>query len=165
MMNFIEFIGFIAMLLFMVNAVRDAKKRRENPEEFEEEEREQAERLKAFLRGVNEDMQETPRPRQQKQPLKIHQKTPAPSFQHTAAAPPKPVVRHDHKEHMHTIYEDAYATYEKDPYAHSVVDAYGPMKKKISRADVLMRRLRDPKDMVLWREIIGPPIALKKDVH
>jgi hypothetical protein len=158
-MNFIEFVGFIAMLLFMVNAMRDAKKRRENPEEFEEEEREQAERLKAFLQGVNEDMQGISKSRPKKT---VKPQQPVPIPQQRVISPSKP-VRRDHAEQIHNVYEDAYATKEMDPYAHPVTDAYGPTKKGMSRAEVLMKRWNDRKDIVVWHEIIGPPKALKNE--
>ncbi|MGZ3633861.1 MAG: hypothetical protein ACXWM7_06225 [Parachlamydiaceae bacterium] len=160
-MNFIEFVGFVAMLLFMVNAMRDAKKRRENPEEFEEEESEQAERLKAFLQSVSEDMQGISQSRPQK-PVKPQQPVPTPKQR---VIPPSKPVRRDHAEQIHTVYEDAYATKEMDPYAHPVTDAYGPTKKRTSRAEALMKRWKDRKDIIVWHEIIGSPTALKNEQH
>jgi hypothetical protein len=163
-MNFVEFAGFIAMLLLVLNSMRENKKRRENPEDFEEEEHEQAERLKAFLRGVNDDMQEMPTapPKVQAKPAIRLQPKPAP-VQHQIINAPLKSLRKDHSEHIHTPYMDAYATDEKDPYAHSNKDAYAFVKRKKIRAESLMRRLKTSKDMVLWHEIIGPPTALKNE--
>lgn len=172
-MNFIQFAGFIALLLFMVNSIKETKRRRENPEEFEEEELKQAERLKAFLRDVNHDMQEMPAvpPRKQvkaitkpiQNPVTITQQK---SFtqQKNINAPPRP-IKSGHSEHIHTLYEDAYATGEQDPYAASKIDAYAFVQKRKSRASSLIGRLQSPKDMVLWHEIIGPPLALKDERH
>lgn len=60
-MNLIEFIGFIvsllAMLVLMVKKRSDERRRRANPEEYERQEMEQADKLKSFLKSINEDME------------------------------------------------------------------------------------------------------------
>jgi hypothetical protein len=61
-----------------------------------------------------------------------------------------------HKPHVETAWEDPY----KDPYAIKK-DAYAITEKRKSKAYYLKKRLRTPQDMVLWHEIMSPPVGMR----
>jgi hypothetical protein len=172
--NFIEFAGFIAMLLFLLHSARNTRRRKaEQEDEIEPEELEQAQRLKDFLRGIDSDMKPSPvvnrqPPKQPPKPLKE-----APKWEHASAKQPmKPTKEKSLKTHVEAHYaprasETAYSITQepyKDPYAIKR-DAYAITERRKSGAFYLKKRLKSPQDMILWHEIVSPPLALRNRKH
>ncbi len=169
-MNIIEFAGFIAMLFFLLHSARNTRKRKEQAdEEIEPEEMEQAQRLKEFLQGIDSDMKPSPvanrrppkqAPKPQKEVLKWEHSS-ANAKQHLKSTKEKQKTQQQaHYSPIETAYSIAKEPY-KDPYAIKR-DAYALTEKRKSRAFYLKKRLKSPQDMILWHEIVSPPLALRK---
>lgn len=166
-MNFIEFVGFIAMLLFMLSSFGKSKRRKQNPEEYEAEEGEKTRQLREFLQGVNGEFLNKPTPLH----LPLPPKPKVPKATNKSSFTPKVQPNEKIAKGKNDLHKGAYAPVmkeflhpvEQDAYAPSTKDAYAFEKKKKSRAFGLLQRLRSPKEMVLWHEIIGPPKALRNE--
>lgn len=140
-MTFIEFIGFIvtilALFFLLIRKSWEERKRRENPEIYEEEEKDREKALREFLRSLNVEVEETETELEEPPP-------PEP------IAPPSPQVQE-------TGIEDS-------PY-----DLLGPSasswrvvgKGEKTRADKILEKLDQRRDILVFREILGKPKALQ----
>lgn len=165
-MGLIDFITFIAAMLFLLVSSR-RKRERDNPEEVEAEEQEEAERLREFLNDVNMGSNE------------VSTKKPLPHYQKSANSDrfneqrkfqkPKPVktikTGVNEKPFQKTYskadydFEDKHREFESKER-----DAYVIGKKQENqRAKNLFANLKNPQDLILLREILGPPKALKRE--
>ena len=157
-MDIVEFITFIAAMLLLLVSSRN-KRQRENPEEVEAEDELQAVRLREFLQTVNSDMKESS---SQKGSSKLSQIA-QPSRKSQKS---KSVNRSPNKDNRllasHSPIAEPYANEEK-AFELKVKDAYAFVKPKNSRAHHFIRQLKNPKEMILLHEIIGPPKALKPE--
>lgn len=160
-MDLLEFVTFIAAMLFLVISGRN-KLQRGNPEEIDAEEKEQAERLKEFLQSVNQDVKESRTP--SKQPLKVlsqtHEQAHRKPEKQKALKPAREVKP---AELSQPAMKNAYTYDIKSPLDHPEKDVYGYIKQKKSRAHNLINHLKNPQEMILLHEIIGPPKALKHE--
>lgn len=160
-MTLIEFITFIAAMLFLVISGRN-KRQRGNPEEVDTEEQEKAERLKEFLQSVNMDKKESRMP--SKQLMKTPSQNHAQAHRKTEKQKPLQTAKEVRPvEHPQPVTKNPYAYDEKPIFDHATKDAYAQVKQKKSRAYNLIRHLRNPQEMILLHEIIGPPKAMKQE--
>ncbi|MBA3603132.1 MAG: hypothetical protein H0W50_05725 [Parachlamydiaceae bacterium] len=165
-MNVVEFIGFIAMMLFLLHSARNKRQSQQGQsDEIESEEMEQAQRLKEFLQGIDSDMKPTPVAKQQpRAPLALRPQKEVPKWEHSSAKQPqkngkeKPL-----KSHVQTPYLSEKDPY-KDPYAVKK-DAYAIAEKRKSGAFYLKKRLKASQDMILWQEIMSPPVGMRDKKH
>lgn len=157
-MDVVEFITFIAAMLLLLVSRRN-KRQREDPEEVEAEDQEQAARLREFLQTVNHDMKDIPPP---KMPSALPQVTQGLRKSQKA----KPVKSNIHPQNKlpaaHFSAVKASMDEEK-AFDLKVKDAYAYVKPKNNRAHNLIHQLKNPQEMVLLHEIIGPPKALKQE--
>ena len=104
-MNLIEFLGFIAMLFFLMHSARN-KRRKENLDEEDTEELEQAERLRAYLQGVDSDMNDIAAPTSRAQPISIPKpqkvQKESPKWEHQTAKPQQKSIK-DKQQHQHKL--------------------------------------------------------------
>ncbi len=180
-MNFIEMIGFIISLgaLFILAAKKalDERRRRANPEEYEREERAQAERLKAFLKSIDGDMEEDEEeelqmPKIQHRPVVKQQKPPQ-----KPVITPAMIASQNEARKLNVSIEKQRARARLDdhykmPSAPATStgihlqrenDAYEIKAiKYTNRATSILSGLKSRKDMIILQEIIAPPLALRK---
>lgn len=131
-MNFLDFIGLVGMLLLLLLASR--RKKQEGPLEEDLDDDDQAQRLKDFLRDINQDVAES------------RLSKPASPFKKAAPVPPKLPVQKVEPRREPSPPEPEY----------NVI-----VSKKISRGSRLLHRLKSPKEMIILQEIIGPPKGLQ----
>lgn len=159
-MNIIEFLSFIAaMLLMMVSMRQKSKHPQDQDEEGQAEDLEQAERLRAFLQGVNADMQASASNDYSLRPVKSH------SRQMPLKEAPKEPKKASKSKSLSKLppsnQTDAYHSAKESQFDWAQRNAYAQIKTKNSRAYDYVQKLKDPKEMVILHEIIGPPAALK----
>lgn len=155
-MDIVEFITFIAAMLFLLVSSR-RKRERENPEEVEAEDQEQAVRLREFLQTVNNDMKEST-----KKMASASSHSSQTNRKQQKPKPSKPLIKESEPSTYHSPAGNGYANEEK-AFELKVKDAYAFVKQKNSRAHHLVSQLKNPKEMILLHEIIGPPKAMKPE--
>jgi hypothetical protein len=149
-MNLVEFIGFVVSLvalffLFFKQVYEDLYRKR-HPEKAAAREREKHARMRALLKTINPEAEEDEL--EDELPRTFPRATPPPLPQRKPSPPPKPMEKR----------KKSYVE------AHSHEDAYMVQSKvSISRAYKIVQGLQSPRNMVLFQEILSPPLALRND--
>jgi len=190
-MSLIEFIGFIisvtAMIFLLVRRAWEERHRRKHPEEFKDEQQRQEQTLKQFLKSLDIDMEDEeefsppPKPRVE-QPVE----PPPPPHEMQAQAKPKPhrLLQEDEyrfrdkiesyhpeskieKRKLKIRIDDRYKGFTGEhivsPELSEKPEVYHAIEKlKSSRARRLVTQLHSRKDMIVYQEIMNPPISMRQ---
>lgn len=163
-----EFIGFLitlfALAFLFLKQLWDARERRKNPEKYEKKQLETEKRLKQFMKSLNIETHDDDDDEERKLALAISRKLKPPQTKNTnsnahqkqsrrppsspaAGVAPAPVTRHR---------LDALNLQMK---AKGVI--YSASKEQNSVAAKLIQQQKSMKDVILLREIIGPPRSVQ----
>lgn len=190
-MSLIEFIGFIismaAMIFLLGRRVWEERYRREHPEEFKEEKHKQEETLKHFLKSLDIDMEDEeedahPKPRMEKPA--VPPPPPPRAIQAPAQQKSHRLLQQDQykfkdkldsyrqesqienrklKNSIHDRYKDYKGDRIVSPDMRYMAEAYHAIvKPKPSRANRLVNRLYSRKDMIVYQEIMNPPVGMRR---
>jgi hypothetical protein len=183
-MNIVEFIGFvivmIAMFIIFARRAFEERKRRENPELYQQEDEDKERALREFLRSLNVDVEDAeelkpeppplpPEPQKKPQPAA---KLPRRDFKFDSSVETYEKTKgvrsrefeSDIEDRELSIYEadlvqsDIFRKHEEGAYV-IIEDQY-----RRSRAGRLLRDLKDPRDMLVYHEILGKPKAMQTHI-
>jgi len=160
----------------------DERRRRENPELYQQGEEDKEKVLREFLHSMNIEVDDT----------QVYEEEPAPPPPKAKPIPKKPVKtkrlvrdayelesRIEHYEKTSGVESRSYESdvgqiefreigkdiVTDDLFLDSGMGAYeiGEGKEE-SRVNKILERLKSPRDMIIYREVLGPPKALQKHI-
>lgn len=161
-MTFIEFIGFIitmaAMVFIFVRQAWENYRRRHYPQEYAEEVRRKDDALKKLLKSMDIEIEEEEDEEEEEPPRRRPQKKmPPPVSPQLFTKKPTVTAQQQRintelqfKEYSSTKVDLSQELFQKDAYALNKVDAP-------PRSRGILSSLRSPKDMLVIKEILGPP--------
>lgn len=186
-MSLVEFIGFIvslaAMIFLIVKRVWDETQRRRNPEKYAHETEEQEQTLKEFLKSLDMDLNsEKGVPPQHPSVAKPKKAVKTPYIASSSAPHKQKVDKFQFKSslddhHQETSIEKrTLKTSIRDPYRDHIEEeilssefrkgeksAYEIINvRKKSRASKIIHGLPSAKDMLVIKEIFGPPKSMRR---
>ena len=165
----IEFITFtVTMLLLFFLFMRRAweeRHRREHPEEFAEEQTEQKEALRELLESLEIGLEGEKPPPPPPSPKEAETPPPSPPIRPVIKPAPLPALK---KHKLRAKFQEPFV----DPYKKLEIkigrleeiqkDAFKIGEEEHSRILKSFKGLKSPKEMIILREILEPPIALRK---
>lgn len=183
-MNFIEFLGFIislaALTFLFFKRFFEQRRRRLHPEQFEKEEEMQQEHLREFLHSLDIDMQDSgqfnpPPPPHVIPPLPPYSKKTIPQKSHRGSNEQSRSKREQYRSNAplekrkvkskDSFYESFDERLLSKDFRTSSTTAYDVVKfEQTPRIQKMVTRLPSLKEMVVLKEIIGPPKSLR-DPH
>lgn len=139
-MDIVQWIGFfisvLAILYLMIRQGRDVAERNRDPEAYRRRESEEARRMREMLKTLDIDLEEE---EEEEEEFKLEEPV--------RKAPPK-VAR--------------------KPVRQQVVVHPSPVQETrthIPRVKLLLKRTHSPQDMIVLREVVGPPKAARRIFH
>lgn len=143
-MTLIEFIGFLitltAMTFLVFRNAWEQRRKRSHPEEYRSEKDKQEQTLKEFLKSLDVDMKETDEEEPEEEEIEEIEYRPMPPPK-PKALPPSPPISIKHYE--------------------SLVEIPPVQNDKPSRGSLMVNSLKAPRDMVVYQEIMNPPVSMR----
>jgi hypothetical protein len=163
--SFSDIIGYIITVLALFYFMgRGSKKSESEPEENSDD---QAQKLKDFLRSLEDDMKEAPKPKPSVLPPVPKKKVASPVQKPFSSVEKREFKSTIENRKLETAVFKEYESYEDTYQVQKVSSHIGNApayevsgKEGISRADRLLSQLQSKKQMVLLHEIFGKPKGL-----
>lgn len=164
MIEFITFTVTMLLLFFLfMRKAREERYRKEHPEEFAEEQTEQKEVLRELLESLEIGL-EGEKPPPPPPPEEAEKPMPSPPIRPVIKPAPLPALD---KHKLRAKFEEPFV----DPYKKLEIkigrleeiqkDAFKIGEEEHSRILTSFKGLKSPKEMIILREILEPPIALR----
>jgi hypothetical protein len=152
-MNLIEFIGFLitmsAMTFLILRRIWEERQKRSHPEEYDKKKEHQEANLKQFLKSLDIDMNDDEEP--EKKPFLSVPKPFDRQQKMTKRMVEPPPHKYIVPSHIYTV-----------PKVQNLAEGYHAIVKvKQSRASRMIDRLPSRKEMIVYQEIMNPPVSMR----